>query len=101
MPGALVAGQRRRLAIEGCPLGAVGRGLEPLVQASWRRRRCHGSRVVPLDEQLATLCQRVENQIVGAPCGIMDQMAVICGQAGSLMALLCLGLAAPASAGRR
>jgi L-arabinokinase len=37
----------------------------------------------------AIRCQQVENLIVGAPCGVMDQMATICGEAGSLMALLC------------
>ena len=37
----------------------------------------------------AVRCQQVENLIVGAPCGVMDQMASICGEAGSLMALLC------------
>jgi len=37
----------------------------------------------------AVRCQQVENLIVGAPCGIMDQMASICGEADSLMALLC------------
>ena len=37
----------------------------------------------------AMRCQQVENLIVGAPCGVMDQMAAICGEAGSLMALLC------------
>ena len=37
----------------------------------------------------AVSCQQVENLIVGAPCGVMDQMASICGEAGSLMALLC------------
>ena len=37
----------------------------------------------------AIRCQQVENLIVGAPCGVMDQMAAICGEAGSLMALLC------------
>jgi galactokinase len=37
----------------------------------------------------ALACQRVENLIVGAPCGVMDQMATICGEAGSLLALLC------------
>lgn len=45
---------------------------------------------VPLDPRLrAVRCQQVENLIVGAPCGVMDQMASICGEAGSLMALLC------------
>ena len=37
----------------------------------------------------AARCQQVENLIVGAPCGIMDQMATILGEPGSLMALLC------------
>jgi L-arabinokinase len=37
----------------------------------------------------AVRCQQVENLIVGAPCGVMDQMTSICGEAGSLMALLC------------
>ncbi len=37
----------------------------------------------------AVSCQRVENLVVGAPCGVMDQMAAICGEAGALMALLC------------
>jgi galactokinase len=39
--------------------------------------------------QQAIRCQQVENLVVGAPCGVMDQMASICGEAGSLMALLC------------
>jgi galactokinase len=37
----------------------------------------------------ALRCQQVENEVVGAPCGVMDQMASICGEAGSLMELLC------------
>jgi galactokinase len=37
----------------------------------------------------AIRCQQVENLVVGAPCGVMDQMTAICGEAGSLMALLC------------
>jgi galactokinase len=45
---------------------------------------------VAIDPRVRALrCQQVENLIVGAPCGVMDQMASICGEAGSLMALLC------------
>lgn len=45
---------------------------------------------VSIDPTLRALrCQQVENLIVGAPCGVMDQMASICGEAESLMALLC------------
>jgi L-arabinokinase len=39
--------------------------------------------------ELALLCQAVENHVVGAPCGVMDQMTSACGVAGSLLALLC------------
>lgn len=39
--------------------------------------------------QLAILCQKVENRVVGAPCGIMDQMTSACGRQGQLLALLC------------
>ncbi len=39
--------------------------------------------------ELAILCQKVENLIVGAPCGVMDQMASALGEAGWLLALCC------------
>jgi galactokinase len=38
---------------------------------------------------LAIMCQKVENLIVGAPCGIMDQMTSACGEADTLLALRC------------
>lgn len=40
-------------------------------------------------EQLAKLCQQVENLIVGAPCGLMDQMTSACGRSDHLMQMLC------------
>jgi L-arabinokinase len=39
--------------------------------------------------EVAVLCQTVENQVVGAPCGVMDQMTSACGHADQLLALLC------------
>ena len=39
--------------------------------------------------ELALLCQKVENRVAGAPCGLMDQMTSVCGEAGALLALLC------------
>jgi L-arabinokinase len=39
--------------------------------------------------ELALLCQRVENLVVGAPCGVMDQMTSACGGENQLLALLC------------
>jgi len=50
--------------------------------------------------RLASLCQLVENRVVGAPCGIMDQVTCTLGRAGRLLALRCqpheiLGFHAP------
>ncbi|MBD3273878.1 MAG: GHMP kinase [Candidatus Marinimicrobia bacterium] len=39
--------------------------------------------------EIAALCQMVENLIVSAPCGIMDQMTSVFGSESSLMSLLC------------
>jgi L-arabinokinase len=38
---------------------------------------------------LALLCQRAENLVAGAPCGVMDQMTCVFGEAGTLLTLLC------------
>ncbi|PKI59879.1 hypothetical protein CRG98_019761 [Punica granatum] len=47
----------------------------------------HGLNITPKD--LALLCQKVENHVVGAPCGVMDQMASACGEANKLLAMVC------------
>ena len=39
--------------------------------------------------EIALLCQRVENMVVGAPCGVMDQMTAVFGERDRLLALLC------------
>jgi galactokinase len=45
---------------------------------------------VPIDaREIALLCQQVENLVVGAPCGVMDQMTSACGEADQLLALVC------------
>ena len=36
-------------------------------------------------QQLARVAQRAENEFVGVPCGLMDQMASAAGQAGNLL----------------
>jgi L-arabinokinase len=38
---------------------------------------------------VALLCQQVENLVVGAPCGVMDQMTSACGEEDQLLTLLC------------
>jgi L-arabinokinase len=37
----------------------------------------------------ALLCQKVENLVVGAPCGVMDQMTSVFGERDRLLLLLC------------
>ena len=39
--------------------------------------------------QVSVMCQRVENHVVGAPCGIMDQVASCAGVEGALMRMIC------------
>jgi len=39
--------------------------------------------------QLARLAQEAENQVVGAPCGLMDQLTSHCGELGALLPILC------------
>jgi galactokinase len=39
--------------------------------------------------ELALFCQQVENLIVGAPCGLMDQLTAACGETNRLLELLC------------
>jgi galactokinase len=38
---------------------------------------------------LAAACQAVENRVVGAPCGIMDQMTAACGRSDRLLRVRC------------
>ncbi|XP_057821160.2 L-arabinokinase isoform X2 [Cryptomeria japonica] len=47
----------------------------------------HGLNIAPRD--LALLCQKVENHVVGAPCGVMDQMTSACGESNKLLAMVC------------
>lgn len=46
-----------------------------------------GWSIAPME--LALLAQRAENVYVGVNCGIMDQFAAVCGQAGRLLHLDC------------
>lgn len=38
---------------------------------------------------LAAMCQQVENRVVGAPCGIMDQATSVAGEEGMLLRMVC------------
>lgn len=51
--------------------------------------RALGAHQVLAPLELARWCQAAENGIVGAPCGIMDQVAVVLGRAGAVLPILC------------
>jgi galactokinase len=40
-------------------------------------------------QEVALLCQKVENLFVGAPCGVMDQMTAVFGETNCVLELLC------------
>lgn len=50
---------------------------------------CAAYRIDLDPRELAFLCQKVENLVACAPCGVMDQMTSACGEADKLLALLC------------
>lgn len=56
---------------------ATLRALTGLAQLSWS------------GTELARLAQQAENEIVGAPCGLMDQLAAAYGKRGALLPILC------------
>jgi galactokinase len=50
---------------------------------------CAAYNVTLEPRRLALFCQRIENLIAGAPCGVMDQMTAALGDSGQLLTLLC------------
>lgn len=46
-----------------------------------------GIKLAPL--RLAVACQEVENHVVGAPCGVMDQVTSAMGRDGAMVEILC------------
>lgn len=72
------------------PLGAGVSSSAAIEVATMMALRDHFSldtKMTPMS--LSVLCQRVENQVVGAPCGIMDQAASCAGVESELLRLLC------------
>lgn len=57
------------------------------VAVAWALCSALRLKVAPLD--VARLCQIVENRVVGAPCGIMDQVAAILGERNGPVVILC------------
>ena len=86
-PGGVLGGADV-LLVSAVPLGA-GVASSAAVEVATMRAAgaAFGARLDGL--RLAALCQMVENRVVGAPCGIMDQVTCTLGEAGRLLALRC------------
>lgn len=70
------------------PAGA-GLGSSAALEVATMRAICERFGIPLEAREMALLCQRIENDVVGAACGIMDQMTAACGRSGHLMALRC------------
>lgn len=69
----------------------IGKGVSSsaAIEVSTMAAVCAAFEIDIEPRELAILCQRVENTIVGAACGVMDQMASHCGKDGALLSMLC------------
>jgi L-arabinokinase len=70
------------------PLGA-GVASSAAIEVATMRAVCAAYEIDLDGMRLASLCQVVENRVVGAPCGIMDQVTCTLGEPGALLALRC------------
>ena len=70
------------------PLGA-GLSSSAAIEVATMHALSEAAGIHPSDMTLAAWCQRVENTVVGAPCGIMDQVASALGQQDALIVLRC------------
>ena len=70
------------------PLGA-GVSSSAALEVAVMKALSHAYGVPIAGIPLASLCQKVENYVVGAPCGIMDQVASVLGREGEFLCLKC------------
>jgi L-arabinokinase len=78
----------RLFVASGVPLGA-GVSSSAAVEVASMRALCAAFGVEMDGLTLARLCQRVENDVMDAPCGVMDQVTSALGEAGRLLVLRC------------
>jgi L-arabinokinase len=86
--GVILKGGLRILICSAVPAGK-GVSSSAAIEVATMQALC-GAASLKLDgRSLAILCQMAENRVVGAPCGVMDQMTSACGLKNSLLALNC------------
>ncbi len=77
---------RTRLTVSSDVPQSVGVSSSAALEVATARALGAGT-IEPL--RLAALCQEAENHVVGAPCGIMDQVTVAVGTPGAVLPILC------------
>src|SRR6478609_5161709 len=82
----VIEAPRARLTITSDVPTSVGVSSSAALEVATARALGAGE-IEPL--RLAALCQEAENQVVGAPCGIMDQVVVTMGRPGAVLPILC------------
>jgi galactokinase len=70
------------------PLGA-GVSSSAAIEVATMHALSEAAGIHPSDLTLAAWCQRVENRLVGAPSGIMDQVTAALGEENALLVLRC------------
>ena len=83
----LIAPPLAHLTIESDVPQSVGVSSSAALEVATARALLGDVAVDPL--RLAAACQEAENRIVGAPCGIMDQVTVAMGTPGAVLPILC------------
>lgn len=78
-----------RLLIDSTVPAAAGVSSSAALEVAAMQAICTLYDVTLEGRELALLSQMVENLVVGAPCGVMDQMTAACGEEGRLLALRC------------
>ena len=69
----------------------IGKGVSSsaALEVSAMQAVCIAYEIDVSPRDLALLCQLVENRVVGAACGVMDQITSHCGEAGKLTSIVC------------
>lgn len=78
-----------RLLLESDVPPGKGVSSSAAIEVATMRAVCGALGIELNGRELALLCQTVENLVVGAPCGVMDQMTAALGEEETLLALLC------------
>lgn len=68
---------------------AVGVASSAAIEVATMRAIAAAYEIPLADRDLAMLCQRVENDVAGVPCGVMDQMTAVTAEAEELLVLRC------------